>query len=84
MYRNQDNEKRIATVQHKDPVSSVEEAVRKYYHGNNIMNELRRLHTFYNTTLNEMKNVNYSFVGGTISGYYRSNFFKDSWDHPKE
>ena len=46
------------------------------------MNELRRLHTFYNPTLNDMKNVYCAFVGGTSNEYGQPEFFKDAWDHP--
>ena len=51
-YNKRSNEKRIVVVQHEDPKSSKEkEAERKNNHGNKILNELRRLHTFYNLTL---------------------------------
>ena len=79
------NEKRIVNIQNEDPESSgEEEAKRKNNHGNKIMNELRRLHTFYNPTLNHMKNVYRAFVGGTSNEYDHPEFFKDAWDHPEE
>ena len=85
MHNKISNEKRVSAVRNEDPESSgEEEAERKNNHGNKIMNELRRLHTFYNPTLNDMKNVDFVFVGGTSNKYDHPEFFKDAWDHPKE
>ena len=85
MHNKISKEKRIVTIQNEDPESSGEEETkRKNNHGNKIMNELRRLHTFYNPTLNDMKNVDCAFVGGTSNEYDHPEFFKDAWDHPEE
>ena len=85
MCNKRSNEKRIVAVQNEDPESSGEkEAKRKNNHGNKIMNELWRLDTLYNPTLNYMKNVDWAFVGGTGDEYNLPEFFKDAWDHPEE
>ena len=85
MHNKISKEKRIVTIQNEDPeISEEEEAKRKNNHGNKIMNENRRLHTFYNPTLNDMKNVDCAFVGGTSNEYDHPEFFKDAWHHPEE
>ena len=70
MHNKRNNTKRIVAVQHEDPESSGdEESGPRNNHGNNIMNELLRLHTLYNPTLKDMKNLDCAFIGGTIYEY---------------
>ena len=44
-----------------------------------LTNELKRLHTSYNPTNNDM--VDYALIGGTDEEYEIPNSFSEAWDH---
>ena len=47
-----------------------------------LQRELRRLHTWYNPTANDMGEL--AMVGGTDESYVNPPTFNDAWNHPKD